>query len=224
MGGLAIDLPDLLGNDLQDLVDQMHAPVEDHPAAVLFVAAPVARDAAGAVDARLDIDRRADLAGIDDLLDRKEVDVPAAVLVNGEEFARLFGGSRHTVKRLDRERHRFLADDVVTAFQKPYHDVLVHVVRSRDDADLCVAICADLVKRSVDLDPAALGEFVALLLDIVHAAQRDDVALQRVIGVPAALSSVSDHDHVFLHIVLLTPLAGNRVLKVYYSKTRAICP
>ena len=208
MGGFAIDLFDLLRDDLQDLVDQVHAPVEDHPAAVLLVAAPVARDAARAVDARFDIDRHADLAGIDDLLDRKEVDVPAAVLVNGEEFSRLFGGSRHPVKRFDRKRHRLFADDVVTAFKQPHHDILVHVVRGRDDADLGVLIRADLVKRSVDLDPAGLRQTVALLLDIVHAAQRDDVALQRVIGVPAALTSVSDHDHVFLHIVLLTPLAG----------------
>ena len=98
MGAVAADRTYLFGNKQKHLVDKMHAPVKYHTAAVRLVAAPVTRYTARTVYARLYVYDIADASACDYLLNAEIVNVPAPVLMYGENFACLFGCSYHAVE------------------------------------------------------------------------------------------------------------------------------
>ena len=77
-------------DQVQELVDQVHAPIQQHAAAVLPVAAPAFQGPLGALHLALDEHGPADPTGVKHGFYGAVVLVPAPVLVDGEEAARFF--------------------------------------------------------------------------------------------------------------------------------------
>ena len=194
VGGFAPDADDLVlaAGDLEELVDHVDAPVQHHAAAVLLVAAPVAGDAPGAVDPGLDVQEVADLAAVGDFFHGQEVHVPAAVLVDGEKLAALFGGVGHFVKGCHGHFHGLFTDDVFARFQGADDQLLVAVVGGDDGDGLDAFVGQDLLKGIVTPD-ARLPDLLLLHgVDVVNAGKLRHVAFQKLAAVPLALSAVAD--------------------------------
>ncbi len=163
------------------------------------MATPVGGDAAGAVDARLDIDRLADLSALDQGADGEEVDVETAVLVNGEELSRLLRGSRHFVKIGDGEGNGLFADHVLARLERADDDLLMYVVRCGAEDDVHLRVGERLLKGRVGVDAVFLCGIDSLFGNIVDTGERHDVALLRPVRVPCALSAVTDDRKILFH-------------------------
>ena len=196
----ALDGLDVIAEDHAGLVDEVDAPVVQHAAAVFLDASPVGGNPAAAVDAALDVDDLADLAGIVDLLHSEGVHVKAAVLVNGEDLPGLVRRGDHALQGFHGQRHRLFGDHVLPGLQSRDGDFLVHVVGRGDGDHVDGGIRQQRLSRFVDLHPVRGGLGLLGRIDVVNAGEFHNVAGQNILDVKAgAHSAVSDHCCVFLH-------------------------
>src|SRR5262249_25778362 len=108
-------------HELEGLVDQVGAPVEEDAAAGLGVAAPAARAAVAQVGTLEEV-RVADQALGEHLLNRQIIPVPAAVLEDAEEDPVAPARRDHGVGLADVEAHHLVDDDVLARVQRGDRD------------------------------------------------------------------------------------------------------
>jgi hypothetical protein len=118
------------------------------------------------------------------------------------ELACLLGGGDHTVKRLERQRNGLLANHVLARKERTHHDILVHVVGGSAYDNVKRRIGKHRLKGGINVDALRAGNLLTLRVDIINAGKLHDIALQRVITVPAALSAVTDDSNSFFHTCL----------------------
>src|SRR6267143_3229871 len=108
-----------IGEQLQDPVEVMRAPVVDGAAGDGLMAVPVAAWVRIAADKRLHVEEVADAAGTDDVAERDEIGVPPAALKHRQHA---FADRRlvdHAIYLVDSQRKRLLAYDVFACLQSP---------------------------------------------------------------------------------------------------------
>ena len=81
---LAVHLGNLGIDEIQQLIAQMNAPIQNHAAAVDLIAPPAVERSPGPLYAALDTIRRADGLVLHNLFDRSVIFIPPAVLVDGK--------------------------------------------------------------------------------------------------------------------------------------------
>ena len=176
----------------EHLVEHVHAPVVQHPAAVFFFLAPAARDAARALHARLDAEHVAQVARIHEMLDQQEVAVEPAVLMDGEELARFVRRGDHFLKIGGAERDGLFGYDVLAVAQRVDRDLLVHVVGRGDHDHVDPRVAQQLFARRVGADALVPRSLLRFGVDVERADQFDAVDLLHLAGMEAAHAAVAD--------------------------------
>ena len=171
VGTGAVQPDDLLLKDLQDLVNKVDAPVQDHTAAVLLLPAPVAGDTPGAVDTGLKIQNLSDLTAGSQLLHCQKIHIPAAVVVNGEKLACLFAGSNHPVYGSNAHFHGLFADHMLACFQCGNNQRFMEIIGRCDHHRIHLGICQQLLVGSIHMDPVGCSSISADLPDIIGSCQ-----------------------------------------------------
>ena len=114
--------------------------------------------------------------------------------MNRKHLSALVRDRDHILKILRGQSDRLLADDVLARLEALNDDRLVVVVRDSDSDEVDRLVVEGLLQRPVCVDTAGLREVAALLLDIPDTVQVNDVALKRVLTMPAAHSAVTDNN------------------------------
>ena len=185
-------------HDAHHLVDQMHAPVKNHTAAVLLVTSPVTGNTTGALDSRLYAEHLAQLSRRIDLLHHQVIAVPTAVLVCRKQPTGAVGGVDHLLQILMVQGHGLFADDVFAGFHCLNGERHMQFVRNGEGENVHRFVRQDGFKRIIYENTVFPCELTAFLFDIPDAGKLGNVAFQQVTGVPAAHSAVSDYNDSFL--------------------------
>ena len=143
--------------ELERLVDEMRAEVEEQPARLGWLLAPGARELRPpAVDPRLEAVHGAERALADELPHRQEVAVPAAVLEHGQHEAALVGGVDEPPCLLGRRRERLVDDDREPDLERGQRIGHVEAVRRRHHDEVEVAGPLEHVLRAVEHEHAGI--------------------------------------------------------------------
>ena len=143
--------------ELERLVDEMRAEVEEQSARLGWLLAPGARELRPpAVDPRLEAVHRAERALADELPHREEVAVPAAVLEHGQHEAVLVGGVDEPPCLLGRRRERLVDDDREPDLERGQRIGHVEAVRRRHHDEVEVAGPLEHVLRAVEHEHAGI--------------------------------------------------------------------
>ena len=170
----------------------MHTPVQDHAAALPGGVAPVARHAPGTVHAGLDVERPSQRVFPEQLFHDQKVLVPAPILVDGEDLARIAGRVDHPLKLAARQRDRLFAHHMLARVHRSNGNVHVQVVGQREGHKLDGRVVQKLIQRSVCLQPMRIRRRRTFGLDVVDA--RDFKFRQRtqLAHMPFAHSAITD--------------------------------
>ena len=158
---------------LQHLIDEVHAPVEQHAAALRPLFAPAAGDAVAARHARLDFIYASDDAALRELPHGQKVVVPAAVLVHFEQHARLFRRGIHLFRLGAAHRDWFFAEYVFPRLCRRVRIRRVEVVGNCQKHGADRFIRPDLLRRSVCAQTDAARRFRTGGVNVVHARDPD---------------------------------------------------
>ena len=179
--------------DAQSLIEQVDAPIEHHAAAVHLLIAPVAGDAARALNTGLDTEHPTQLVVVKNLSDTLVIRVPASVLVDGEKLAVFFGRGYHLLELFAAERHGLLGDNVLARRHGGYDYLLMYVVGRCNGDKVNSVVGKQLLARGEGVNTVGLGRGASLGLDIIDAYELRGVLEILDAGrcVPAAHSAVA---------------------------------
>jgi hypothetical protein len=170
------------------------------------------------VNTGLDVDGIADLTACDDGLDREEVNVPSAILMYGKEYAVFLCTLNHIVKVLDCECYGFFAYGVLFLRQCRYNNVLMYVVGGSAKNDVDLGVGYKLFERGVNANAALDRRLDSLFVYVVYSGKLNNVACERLLRVPRALSAVAN-DTKFLF-----PNGISRLIVFFFILThKALC-
>jgi hypothetical protein len=108
----------------------------------------------------LDMERLADGAGIEALLELLHRRLPAALMADAEGDARLLAGLDHPLRGLDGERQRLLAEDLLAGGSGLQRQRLMQRVRHGDDDRVDLRILEHLLDIVGERDAVFAGEIV----------------------------------------------------------------
>ena len=190
--------------DAQRLVEQVDAPIEHHAAAVRLLVAPVAGDAARALNAGLDAEHLAEFVIREDLLDALEVRIPASVLMDGEELAVLFGRGYHLLKLLLAQRHGLLGDNILARRHGGYGYFFMYIVGRCNGDEVDSLVGEQFLARRESVNALSLGSRAPLGLDIIDAYEFSRVfeIVRAGRRMPAAHSAVAYNGKTYLLILI----------------------
>ena len=138
----------LVVHDTEHLVDQMYAPVVDHTAAMLLLAAPVTGNAARALVARLNRGNLAESARAIRLTGHQIVAVKATVLVCGKELACTLCLFADLLQLLAIKRNRLFGNNVLSRAKSLDRKRLVKLVRNGERNEIYAGIAAAVNKQA----------------------------------------------------------------------------
>ena len=147
---------DRLIHHQQQLVEHVHAPVQNHSAALEPAVAPVARHAARAVHARFDVEHASEPVFVVNALHHEEILVPAAVLMHGEDAAVLARRVDHRLQLVRRQRDGLLRDHVLARPHRLNGDGLMKIVGRGDGDQLNLPVRQQFFERVIGAQPLFL--------------------------------------------------------------------
>ncbi len=130
----------LAGEQIEDLVDDVGAPVEERTARYGSVGVPVVAGVAVAADECLDVEDLADAPLANGLANEREVGIEAAVLEDGQCKPRAACAFDQRIALLRGERHGLLEHDVLAVFEGRHRPGCMTVGRRGDDDDVDVGV------------------------------------------------------------------------------------
>ena len=160
-------------------------------------------------------DNLADFARTDYLLYRTEINVPASVLVNGENLAGGLCGGAHTVKLGNRQSNRLFANNVMSACKAVYHKGLVNVVGGSHNNDVNRFVGKNCFVIFINEDAVCPGGLTSYLFNIVGACKGANVAFQYLGTMPGSLSAVAYNCNFFHNFHLKSKLNNMSVFYPY---------
>ena len=191
---MRVDLGDGAVDEVQELVNEVHAPVEQHAAAGFAHAAPVAGNALAALHAGFNVEGLADRAVLQHLLHHEEILVPAAVLVHGELAARLLRNGQHLLELLCVEHHGLFADHVFPGAHRLDGEGLVEIVRHGENHGADLRVRQKRVERAVTADAVALRRVNPLGIDVIDPGEPEFLRQREELArMPAAHAAVANH-------------------------------
>ena len=162
-----------IGEQHHRLIQQVDAPVVHHTAALLGVLPPVAGDAVGAVDTAFNTVEVAQDALSENLLHNDVAAIPAAVLVDGEQLARLVRRLQHLGEQAAVEGNGLLADDVLARLQSLDGDGVMHVVGGGDEHDLDAVVRQQILQTRVHVQTQFGGALTPTFPNVPHTGADD---------------------------------------------------
>ncbi len=190
---LTEDPGDFSGDEKNEAVEQVNAPVEHHPSPLARLLPPIPRNAPGPEDPAFQVKEPAEASLRQDLLDHQVVGVPTAVLVDHEQPA---GGRRRRddfVKLGRREGHRFFADHVLAGPKRRHGQILVRIVGSRHQDDGDFPVVEDRVEGRIDVQPQRSRQFLPRRLHVENSSDNDGFDRGELSHVLVAHSAEPDH-------------------------------
>ena len=195
----------LVRKQLHHLIEQMHAPVQQHAAAIELVSAPAVHGLARPLHLALDKIHMPQQPLLLRRLHNAEILVPAAVLMDGKDLARLVAHSDNFLQFRGVERYRLFADDVFSRAKRGDGQLPVKVVRYGHGNQIDRRIGQQRVERIIRAQPHFTRSLQRFLPNVVRAADFNlRYLFHHVAGMPASHAAESNYSQaMFCHTFFL---------------------
>ncbi len=208
-------------NHVQQLIQQMDAPVQQHATAVLAIATPAVHGAPGALHPGLDEIGLTDGALLQRFPDDSVVPVPAPVLVHREYLSGLFGHGNHLFQFCRVHGHGLLADDILPGPHAGDGVILVEVVGDGDGHQVHFLIRQQFFRALVGIQALllhALPHFGADIIGSLDGEVREVLPNHAVM--PSGHAAIPDECNYMFHVnsslsaFLSCPL---HIIRIFYA-------
>src|SRR2546422_7877134 len=161
-----------IGEELQDPVEVMRAPVVDRAAGDGLMAVPVAAGVRVAADERLHVEDLTDSAGADYAAKRDEVRIPPPALEDSQNPVADGRLVDHAIDVFDSQGEWLLADHVLACLERREHSIGMNSWRGADDHQAGIRVVEEVARLRVNRDgPVARRQLPALGGRVAHSAQ-----------------------------------------------------
>ena len=206
------------GEEQQRLIQQMHAPVQHHAAAVFLFLAPVSRNPPGTMHSGFQTENFSQTALVQYLFHREKVLVPAAVLMHCQKLSRSRRRVYHLLQIVGAQRHRLLRHHILSCLHSLNGDAFMHVIGSGDQHQIHRLIRQKILQTFIYMNLPGRRVIPSFFLDVPDPGHSQILYVLNQIVMPAGHAAEAHYRQSMFHFNLHTQA-------LYFSgqSTRCCC-